>query len=253
MSLTRNALAPFLLVSLAFHLVFLVRWSAPAPRERIPEEIPVTVLPAPQESTPRSSPAGTEASLRPAEPAAPPQKRTTTASEVPRTQPSAPVAAEEPPSRVEVAKARVIEAEPAPARPLPKLKDLVPNAVGLAIEEASGRREAPIPLNSKDPRYVPYLTIVQETLNAIWKYPPLALRHGLQGKATIEFVILSNGELGGARLVQSSGYAILDQEAIRALTVASPFPPIPARMGKSRMDIVDGFDYIDNRVKYNTP
>ena len=62
--------------------------------------------------------------------------------------------------------------------------------------------------------------------------------------------ILANGQLGGARLIRSSGYSLLDQEAIRALMAASPFPPIPPRLGKSRMDIVADFLYDDNRVKY---
>ena len=249
MSLTRNALAPFLLISLAFHLAFLVRWPARAPRERIPEEIPVTVLPAPQESAPRSAPAERDAPQRPAETAAPAPKKATPATE-PRLQPSAPVAAEEQPSRVEVAKARVIEAEPAATRPLPRLKDLLPNAVGLAVEEASGRREAPIPLTSKDPKYVSYFTLIKQVIDAEWKYPPVALQQRLEGRLHVEFVILSDGQLGGARIIRSSGYSVLDQEAMRALMAASPFPPTPPRMGKSRIDIVAGFNYTDSRLRY---
>ena len=251
MSLTRNALAPFLLVSLAFHLVFLVRWSARAPRERIPEEIPVTVLSAPQESAPHPSPAEKEAPQRPAETTAQAPKKAPSGSETLRRQPSAPMAPEDQPrDRVDVANARVIEAEPVATRPLPRLKDLLPNAVGLAVEEASGRREAPIPLTSKDPKYVSYFTLIKQVIDMEWKYPPAALQQGLEGRLHVEFVILSDGKLGGARIIRSSGYSVLDQEAMRALMAASPFPPIPPRMGKSRIDIVAGFNYTDSRLKY---
>ncbi|OGQ80047.1 MAG: hypothetical protein A3F90_06000 [Deltaproteobacteria bacterium RIFCSPLOWO2_12_FULL_60_19] len=249
MTLARNALTPFLLVSLAFHLMFLVRWPARAPRERVPEEIPVTVLPAPQESAPRPAPAGTEAPSRPAETAAATPKRATPATEVPRLQPSAPVAAEEHPSRVEVAKARVIETEPAPTRPLPKLKDLLPNAYNFSAEQLGGR-EGSIRLDSKDPKYVPYLTLIKQAVEVEWSYPPVALQYGLQGALLVEFTILGNGQVEDVRILRSSGYTVLDKEATRALRAAAPFPPIPPRVGKSPLPIVATFVYSDKRVRY---
>ena len=255
MTLTRNALAPFLLVSLAFHLLFLVRWPARAPSERIPEEIPVTVLPEPARDT-SPAPSIKEAPGKPAATRAEPVKPTTQsakaatpATEAPRLQPSAPVAPEERPSRVEIAKARLIETEPAPARPLPKLKDLLPNPYNFSAEQLGGR-EGSIRLDSKDPKYVPYLTLIKQAIEVEWSYPPVALQYGLQGVLLVEFTILGNGQVDEVRILRSSGYIVLDKEATRALRAAAPFPPIPPRVGKNPLPIVATFVYSDKRVRY---
>ena len=209
----------------------------------------MTVLPAPQERAPRSAPAEREAPSRPAETAAAAPKKATSASEAPRLQPSAPVAAENQPSQVDVAKARVIETEPATARPLPRLKDLLPNAFNFSLEQL-GAREGAIRLDSKDPKYVPYLTLIKQAIETEWVYPPIALQHGLQGALLMEFMILGNGQVEEVRVLRSSGYIVLDKEAARALRAAAPFPPIPPRVGKSPLPIVATFVYSDKRVRY---
>ncbi len=54
-----------------------------------------------------------------------------------------------------------------------------------------------------------------------------------------------------AQLVRSSGYPILDDEAIRAVQAAAPFHPIPPWIGKERLAISASFEYDDNRLKYS--
>ena len=57
--------------------------------------------------------------------------------------------------------------------------------------------------------------------------PELALRYGLQGRLALEFTIGSTGQLERLRIVRSSGSQFLDDEALRAIKAAAPFPPIP--------------------------
>ncbi len=151
---------------------------------------------------------------------------------------------------MEVAKARVIETEPAPNRPLPKLKDLLPNAYNFSAEQLGGR-EGSIRLDSKDPKVVPYFTLIKQAIEMEWSYPPVALQYGLQGVLLVEFTILGNGQVDEIRVLRSSGYVVLDKEATRALRAAAPFPPIPPRVGKSPLPIVATFVYSDKRVRYD--
>jgi protein TonB len=108
-------------------------------------------------------------------------------------------------------------------------------------------------LNTRERKYVSYFTSIKQAIQIVWDYPESALRHGLEGKLVLEFTILGNGALEGTRLVRSSGFAVLDNEAIRAVQAASPFHPIPPWIGRNRLDIIASFEYHDNRMKYLMP
>lgn len=49
------------------------------------------------------------------------------------------------------------------------------------------------------------------------RYPMEAAKNGITGKAVVEFLILADGTLTGARILHSSGHDDLDVEAIRAV------------------------------------
>lgn len=150
------------------------------------------------------------------------------------------------------------EAETRPAtkddifnRALPTLKELRPPADWVA----SGEKERPapteraIPLNSREPRYVTYLESVKQAIELEWQYPETALRSGVQGKLLVEFTILGDGRLEEIRVIRSSGFPILDREALRAIQAASPYRPLPPWFGR-RFSIIASVEYIDNRLKY---
>ena len=152
----------------------------------------------------------------------------------------------------DTSKARGEKKESIVRRPLPTLKDLLPPVYGFSARGQTGDREGPIRLDSKEPKYVSFLTSVKQAIEVEWIYPEVALRHGLEGTLVLEFTILANGQLGGARLIRSSGYSVLDREAIRALQAASPFRPLPPWIGQGRLDIVATLEYHDNRLKYGS-
>lgn len=60
------------------------------------------------------------------------------------------------------------------------------------------------------------------------EYPALARRNGWAGKAEVIFTIKKDGKAENIRIAVSSGYRSLDQEAVRAVSKSSPFPPPPA-------------------------
>lgn len=135
-------------------------------------------------------------------------------------------------------------------RPLPSLKELLPPPTWSASRERSSSREEPIRLDTREPKYLTYFNSIKRAIELVWEYPEPALRHGVQGKLVLEFTILANGSVEAARLIRSSGFSVLDQEALRAITAASPFHPIPPWIGKNRLDIIASFEYLDNRLHY---
>jgi outer membrane biosynthesis protein TonB len=47
---------------------------------------------------------------------------------------------------------------------------------------------------------------------------------------------------------------LLDDEAVRAIKVAAPFPPIPRSITANRLRIIAGFTYVNNRLAFtNNP
>jgi len=134
-------------------------------------------------------------------------------------------------------------------RPLPTLKELLP-PVASSPSEGSASSEGPIRLDTQEPKYISYFDSIKRAIEIEWQYPEPALRQGLQGKLILEFTVLGNGTLERARLIRSSGFSVLDEEAIRAVRAAAPFHPIPPWIGKARLDIIASFEYHDNRLKY---
>jgi protein TonB len=69
------------------------------------------------------------------------------------------------------------------------------------------------------------------------KAPPAASRaRRLTGTAQLSFTIDRQGRVRGSRIVQSSSFAALDQEALATIRRAQPFPPPPANMPGETFD-----------------
>ena len=76
----------------------------------------------------------------------------------------------------------------------------------------------------------PYLARVVQVVRANWMtlmppsvYPPIRK----QGKLSIQFVIMKNGNVSGMTLHTSSGDVPLDRAAWGSITASNPFPPLP--------------------------
>jgi periplasmic protein TonB len=58
------------------------------------------------------------------------------------------------------------------------------------------------------------------------------------GIAEVEFAIDRAGRVLSSRIIKSSGYATLDQDALKLLRRASPFPPPPEDVSDDRLTVV---------------
>ncbi len=101
-----------------------------------------------------------------------------------------------------------------------------------------------IQLNTEQFRFHSYYINLKRKIELVWEYPYLARESGLQGRLLMRFVINRDGSLAEAKVLRSSGFALLDQEALRAVHDASPFPPLPARMESDRLVVNATFEYV---------
>ena len=76
-----------------------------------------------------------------------------------------------------------------------------------------------------------------------WQYPPQARRMLMEGRLMLVFHLDKQGRLKGIDIERSSGHGLLDEEAIRAVSEASPFPPFPSHIDVKRLNIKAAFDY----------
>ena len=60
-------------------------------------------------------------------------------------------------------------------------------------------------------------------------YPRLARKMGWEGKVVVSFVICEDGMVINIRIVKSSGYTLLDKNAVESIKKSMPFPSPPVR------------------------
>jgi len=72
-----------------------------------------------------------------------------------------------------------------------------------------------------------YLALLRARIEANRTYPTSARRAGQEGSTSIRLVIIANGSLREASVVESSGHFALDRAAKRMVQKAAPFPTPP--------------------------
>ena len=70
------------------------------------------------------------------------------------------------------------------------------------------------------------------------RYPPQARKQKQTGTAMIEFTMSRDGTIQSARLVNSSGAQLLDEESLAMLKRASPLPTLPRDISASAVHVV---------------
>ncbi|GAB4218942.1 MAG TPA: energy transducer TonB [Spirochaetota bacterium] len=88
-----------------------------------------------------------------------------------------------------------------------------------------------------------YTDMIRQRIQESLVYPATARKDGIEGKTYIKFTIDKNGNLLSAIMVRSSGSALLDDAALKAIHSASPFPAIPDTIGRERMTFVQGLTF----------
>lgn len=100
-----------------------------------------------------------------------------------------------------------------------------------------------ISLDTQDGRYVSYTRAVKEKIMLQWRYPPEARLHLMEGKLSLVFSLSRNGQMDRITILNSSGFPLLDEEAVRAVRTSAPYPAFPEHIAVGRLNIEANFDY----------
>ncbi|NIO15534.1 MAG: TonB family protein [Deltaproteobacteria bacterium] len=99
------------------------------------------------------------------------------------------------------------------------------------------------PLDNPSIQYISYFASIKRKIELVWQYPFDAIQRGIQGDLILDFSINRGGDLKNIKLVRSSGFAILDEEAIESIRKAAPFSPIPKQYRIDELNIRANFIY----------
>jgi TonB family protein len=92
-------------------------------------------------------------------------------------------------------------------------------------------------------KYAWYLNSVISKVEENWK-PPMGLTDRKDAAATVQFTILSSGEISGVSITGSSGSSTLDNLAAKAVKAAAPFGKLPVGFQGDRLDIKYVLHYV---------
>jgi len=81
-------------------------------------------------------------------------------------------------------------------------------------------------------------------------YPEASLRYGIYGELRLLVIVREDGSLEDIQVLSSSGYAVLDEAAMKIVRLAAPFAPFPAdlRATTDKLEIIRTWQYLENRL-----
>lgn len=84
-------------------------------------------------------------------------------------------------------------------------------------------------------------------------YPEASVRYGIYGDLRLLVVIRSDGSLEDIQVLSSSGYAVLDEAAIKIVRMAAPYSPFPAelRATTDKLEIIRTWQFQQNQLSSN--
>jgi protein TonB len=94
-----------------------------------------------------------------------------------------------------------------------------------------------VTLDTDEFKFISYNRWLKLKVESVLHYPELAAVSGYQGTMYIKFDILKDGSLGSVEMLKSSGYKILDDEAMRSIRASAPFQPLPDEWKMERYSI----------------
>ena len=137
---------------------------------------------------------------------------------------------------------RSTEAQPPPAVVQTEVLAVAPKV------DVSPSPPAPILIPEPPKLIVPSQAEINAALNgynnALWgkigkykQYPKIAQMRGWQGEVIVELLLDGNGKLKSKKIITSSGYEVLDKQALEMIDKAAPFPSPPEALRASSFSI----------------
>jgi len=99
-----------------------------------------------------------------------------------------------------------------------------------------------VSISTKKLRYMGYFSHMREKIYLAWVYPQAAQRSGQQGVTFMRFTVERSGKISDARVLQSSGFRLLDNYALKAVR-ESGFNPFPSHWPDDKLTVSASFHY----------
>lgn len=100
-----------------------------------------------------------------------------------------------------------------------------------------------------------YLHSFLQRLEAVGNkyYPEASIRYGLYGSLRLLVAVRKDGHLEEIKVLSTSGFAVLDEAAIKTVRMAAPFPPFPAELAATtdRLEIIRTWHFEQNELSSN--
>ena len=115
-----------------------------------------------------------------------------------------------------------------------------PETEKTALDEAPGQvvaKEKIEILKPDDESMLRYQDMVKQKIQSYRRYPHWAEKQRIQGISYLMFTLLSDGDVRDIKVAKSSGFDILDKEAMSTIKRACPFRPIPTELKRSTLTI----------------
>lgn len=182
-----------------------------------------------------------------------PNQRPGTAAPAPR---QLPAPAVPPPPAPESAGDLPTAAAPPAPRPAPSLKELTTLSPGqlarLDRDWRSKLREGvekgdTVWLDTEQDLLISFFRRFRTNIYNVWNYPDGARRRGEQGQCLLRIIISRQGTVDSVELLESSGSAALDDEALRAVRKGAPYGPLPSAYPHAQLKIMGYFRYTLNQ------
>ena len=132
---------------------------------------------------------------------------------------------------------------PSSEEPAENKKNSLPDNKQIKGKPQTQVKEATISLDTDDEIYVPYAGVIKERIFYHWVYPLSAKNRNMQGDLLIALRLDNNGNLIECNVIQPSKYKILDEHALKAISLANPFPPFPENIVLDFLNINASFSY----------
>ena len=107
-------------------------------------------------------------------------------------------------------------------------------------------------ISAKQAADAAYLADWRQRLEAVGNkyYPEASVRYGLYGDLRLLVVIRKDGSLENVRVLKSSGYAVLDEAALKIVRMAAPYAPFPPELAATtdKLEIVRTWQFQENEL-----
>lgn len=106
-----------------------------------------------------------------------------------------------------------------------------PSSQGIQISAEEGRGDGSVKSveQLKNGYLNEHFKYIRDLIQRNISYPPRARRMGWSGRAVVSFVINENGRALNEKILESSGFEVLDSNVIETIRAVSPFPKPPVK------------------------